>query len=87
MTAERDDGRERKHGPSLRTKLLQTSKATMRVNGREVIVADYMANPSYYNSLPMDEEFVKEIHEEHEKNVETKKKYQQLSAYDVPDIK
>lgn len=52
------------------------SDALIKVNGVEVTVTEYFQDPEKYNKIKMDPDYVKQIEEQHRKNLETKARLQ-----------
>lgn len=55
--------------------LKHKSTAIIKINGHDVMMKDYMADPQKYNSLPFKEISAEQVQLECETNLETKKQY------------
>jgi|WetSurMetagenome_2_1015567.scaffolds.fasta_scaffold694026_2 hypothetical protein len=59
--------------PALQQKMkAEDSRTIVKINGHEVLMKDFMANPKYYNSLPFKEKSAEEVLLECKTNLEDK---------------
>lgn len=66
--------------PALQQKMKAIDDRTVvKINGHEVLMKDYMANPKYYNSLPFKDTSADEVLLECQQNLEEKLKFARSS--------
>ena len=69
--------------PALQQKMkAEDTRTIVKINGHEVLMKDFMANPNYYNKLPFKEKTAEEVLLECQTNLEEKSKYARPLNYD-----